>query len=228
VTQAENKANIREMVEVIRRHRPDAAIVFTVSPVPLKATFRPISCIVANSVSKASIRSALDEVLQEMAGQAGKIFYFPAYEVVTQGFARPMKDDLRHPWIHVINVAMTVFERYYCRTERTDADVEAVVAHARGLDDALAAKEPGSDALADAIDMEIAYKRMGAPPEKLAQLDLAAQKHMQRRAAKQERHQRRAAKLEQRTAKKLERQQNRTARRKGREAGAAAASSTAR
>ena len=36
----ENVANLRRIVELIRSHVPQASIVFTLSPVPLAATFR--------------------------------------------------------------------------------------------------------------------------------------------------------------------------------------------
>ena len=49
----------------MRRHNPRAHIVFTLSPVPLNATFRGVSCVSANSVSKAILRVAVDELLRE-------------------------------------------------------------------------------------------------------------------------------------------------------------------
>ena len=62
---------------VIRKHRPDARIVVTLSPIPLMATFRPVSCMVANSVSKASLRCAIDTVMTE-AGDPRLFVLFPA------------------------------------------------------------------------------------------------------------------------------------------------------
>lgn len=61
----ENRANLSRVYELIRQHRPEAQIILTLSPVPLVATFRPISCITANAVSKASLRVAIDEVMRE-------------------------------------------------------------------------------------------------------------------------------------------------------------------
>ena len=48
---AENTDNLTAIHDLIRRHRPDARIVITLSPIPLLATFRPIPSMVANSVS---------------------------------------------------------------------------------------------------------------------------------------------------------------------------------
>ena len=51
--------------QMIRKNNKNASIIFTLSPVPLKATFRNMSCTVANSVSKAILRVALDEIFNK-------------------------------------------------------------------------------------------------------------------------------------------------------------------
>ena len=84
-TVAENKANMRAIYDTIREFRPEAQIVFTLSPIPLVTTFRPVSCITANSVSKAILRSAIDDLYQEVAYE-GRIFYWPSYEIIEQAF----------------------------------------------------------------------------------------------------------------------------------------------
>jgi GSCFA family protein len=78
-TVEENAANVERIVELIRRVNPDAPIVLTLSPVPLKATFRPISCITADCVSKSTLRVALDRV---MAMGLDGVYYWPSFEVV--------------------------------------------------------------------------------------------------------------------------------------------------
>jgi hypothetical protein len=85
--------------------------VLTLSPVPLMATFRPISCITASSVSKAILRVAIDLAMNlEKEG----VYYFPSYEMVTAGFADPYRDDNRHPREEIVERVMAVFERRYC------------------------------------------------------------------------------------------------------------------
>lgn len=91
----ENKQNIRRIHDLIRTHRPQAKVIFTVSPIPLKATFRPVSSITANAVSKALLRGAVDEVYREVQGQ-GAMFYWPSYEIVQHVFADPWMADRRH------------------------------------------------------------------------------------------------------------------------------------
>ncbi len=109
----ENHENLNKIYALIRAHRPDAKIVFTLSPVPLMATFRPISCITANSASKAVLRAALDQFIRENEADRS-LHYFPSYDIVKEFFANPFRRDNRHPKDHVIETIMETFERHYC------------------------------------------------------------------------------------------------------------------
>ena len=55
------------------------AVVLTLSPVPLLATHRTISCLTADCVSKSVLRVALDEVMSE---QPAGVYYWPSFEIV--------------------------------------------------------------------------------------------------------------------------------------------------
>ena len=112
----ENLDNLRCIYELIRKHRPDATVIMTLSPVPLAATFRPVSCMTANAVSKASLRVAIDELMRE-AGPASddKLFYFPSYEMVTSFLPNAMKDDLRHPTEKAVQFIMQTFKRRFLK-----------------------------------------------------------------------------------------------------------------
>lgn len=121
---AENLANLEAIHVLIRQRRPDATVVFTLSPVPLTATFRNASCLTANSASKAILRAALDEFMRSPAVGDGKTFYFPSFEIVTSCFLSPFKEDRKHPHDHVIDLNMVVFERYFCQSGITDADID--------------------------------------------------------------------------------------------------------
>ena len=133
-THAENLANLQAIYDLIRRHRPDAAILFTVSPIPLAATFRPQGCISANAVSKAILRSAVDEFHRRNAPGDDRLFYFPSYDIVMHGFNYQWRDDRRHVYSHVLDFNMKVFERHYCQTGLTDEDLAASFRMARRLD----------------------------------------------------------------------------------------------
>ena len=78
-TVEENEENIRQIVELVRSVNQTAPIVLTLSPVPLKATFRGISCLTADCVSKATLRVALDRVIE---AKPDNVYYWPAFEVV--------------------------------------------------------------------------------------------------------------------------------------------------
>ena len=109
----ENRENLTAIYRIIRKHIPNAKIVFTLSPVPLVATFRPVSCISANNVSKATLRVALDDVVREFQAE-GNLFYWPSYEIVTELFPKPFWDDNRHVVESILDYIMTLFEAYYC------------------------------------------------------------------------------------------------------------------
>jgi hypothetical protein len=74
----ENEENIGATIELIRRVS-SAPIVLTLSPVPLNATFRDISCLTADCVSKSTLRVALDRVVgRSLPG----VYYWPSFEIV--------------------------------------------------------------------------------------------------------------------------------------------------
>ena len=113
-TVEENRENIRAIYDLIRKYRPDAKIIITLSPVPLIATFRDVSCISANSVSKATLRVAVDEVMRDVKDE-GHLFYWPSYELVTDVFRSPYRADRRHVRPVVLNYIMRLFETAWCK-----------------------------------------------------------------------------------------------------------------
>lgn len=115
----ENRENIRAIYDLIRKYRPDAKVIVTLSPVPLIATFRDVSCITANSVSKATLRVALDEVVREVQ-EEGHLYYWPSYEIVQDVFRMPYKPDRRHVRIRVLHYIMRLFETAWCEDSEVD------------------------------------------------------------------------------------------------------------
>jgi hypothetical protein len=112
-TVEENKESLRAIYALVRRHRPDARIILTLSPIPLVATFRPQSCITANSASKAILRAAVDEVWRELAPQ-GLLHYWPSYEIALDLFGDRWQPDRRHVKRPIIDLVMTAFEHVWC------------------------------------------------------------------------------------------------------------------
>lgn len=113
-TVVENLTNLVRVVNLLRKHRGDVPIVFTLSPVPLQATFRPVSCISANSVSKAVLRVAVDELMRAREDDKA-LFYFPSYEIVKDYLRDPFMDgDLHHPSYETVHAIMGAFSEAYC------------------------------------------------------------------------------------------------------------------
>jgi hypothetical protein len=67
------------MVDLVRQVNATAPIVVTLSPVPLEATFRDISCMTADSVSKSVLRVAIDQAMGE---HRPDVYYWPSFEIV--------------------------------------------------------------------------------------------------------------------------------------------------
>ena len=110
-TVEENLANLRSVCDLIATHVPGAKVIVTLSPIPLMATFRPVSCVTANAVSKSILRVAIDELVRE--GRPG-LHYFPSYEIVKDLFVDPFQDDNRHLKPEVIEFIMQTFVRHFC------------------------------------------------------------------------------------------------------------------
>jgi hypothetical protein len=132
---AENIENLRATYALIREFTPEAKIVVTLSPIPLVATFRPVSTITANSASKAILRAAIDEVYREFADD-GHLHYWPSYEIVMDTFGPgKWKDDRRHLKDEILDYIMGLFETYYCigsKPERSPEELRALASAAAG------------------------------------------------------------------------------------------------
>lgn len=113
-TVLETKQKLTSIWYLIHRHRPEAKVIFTLSPVPLVATFRPISCITANEVSKSVLRVALDEWIREHPALNSQLYYWPSYEIVRYFAEDPYKDDNRHVRQGVVSLIMEAFVKHFC------------------------------------------------------------------------------------------------------------------
>lgn len=122
VFRVETMAQTLHWLETIERLRaqyvPNMTIIFTVSPVRLAETFRPVSALTANSASKAIVRAALDEFLRNhQDGSHRHLFYFPSYELVTDYFVDPYEHDNRHISSTVAAGIIRYFVAYYCSAD---------------------------------------------------------------------------------------------------------------
>jgi hypothetical protein len=113
----ETKRKISAIYDMIGTHVPRAKVLFTLSPIPLMATFRPVGCVTANAASKAILRSALDEFYRDNSSDLNrKLFYFPSYEIACELFPNRFEHDFRHPRSAIVEFIMQTFEAVYCES----------------------------------------------------------------------------------------------------------------
>ena len=106
----ENKQNLENALRDLWRINPDCKVILTVSPVPLRATFRDTNVVTANAQSKATLLAAVYDVVGD---HKGRVHYFPAYELATVMSGNPFKPDNRHVRAGVIKGIMDVFVRSF-------------------------------------------------------------------------------------------------------------------
>jgi hypothetical protein len=137
VFRVESMAQMLTWLETIERlraqHIPNMRIVFTVSPVRLQTTFRPISAFSANNASKAIVRAALDEFLRGHQALLNRnLFYFPSYEFVTDYFVDPYENDNLHISSMVAASIVRFFVDHYCSAEMIERTGESLKNHDGG------------------------------------------------------------------------------------------------
>jgi hypothetical protein len=129
---AENLDNLQAIHRIIRRVRPSATIVITLSPVPLVATFRPVSCLTASTVSKAILRVAVDELMRSHHDDE-RLYYWPSYEIVKEYCSDPYLEDNRHPRPEIIDAIMRTFAQHYLVDPHSTEAMASLVSGARAL-----------------------------------------------------------------------------------------------
>ena len=115
-TVAENVDAIWRVINALRAFHPSTQVALTLSPIPLRAVANDNPTLVADAISKSTLRVALDEIMQT---RIGGIYYFPSFEIL-KWFA-PMvaqiwfEDDMlihvRNDWIEY---TMSKFMQFYC------------------------------------------------------------------------------------------------------------------
>ena len=107
-----NKQNLHNALRDLRRLNPDCHVILTVSPVPLRATFRETNVVTANAQSKAVLLAAVHDVVEN---SEERVHYFPGYELVTVITRNPYKPDNRHVRPEVLKRVMELFTRSFVR-----------------------------------------------------------------------------------------------------------------
>ena len=122
-TFGENLDNLKAIYRLIKAHNPDAQLVITVSPVPLRATFRAANSIEANCASKSMLRAAVDEFVRS---HGSDVSYFPAYEIVTCTHKEPFEADARHVQSATVESIMALFEHRFLKQGERVSDEQLV------------------------------------------------------------------------------------------------------
>ena len=104
----DNLKNLRNIMSIINKKNNPANVIFTVSPVPLGATFRNIDVVMANEESKSILRVAAAEIEKEFKNA----FYFPAYEFCKYS-THVFEDDGRHVKPAMVDKIVQLFLNTY-------------------------------------------------------------------------------------------------------------------
>ena len=100
--------DLRDIVDIIKDINPKNKIIFSVSPIPLQKTFSENDVFVANAYSKATLRSAVENVVDHDFD----IYYFPSYEIAMNfGFDFYVQKDMRHAKPEYIDLIIKTFIR---------------------------------------------------------------------------------------------------------------------
>lgn len=128
-TVEENAENIRWLIEAVRRiaGRP-VKVVLTVSPVPLSGTTEFGSAVIADCISKSTLRLACQEVLN---GRPEGVFYWPSFEIVRWlgphiGSAHPdvygaSDGNTRHVSEWLVDIIVDQFLEHFSAAEAAEA-----------------------------------------------------------------------------------------------------------
>lgn len=93
LTHAQVVADLVALVELARQVNPGLKFIFTVSPVPLVATYTQQNVLLASMYSKSVLRAACGEVAERF----DNVMYFPSYEIISHpaSFGQYLQGDLR-------------------------------------------------------------------------------------------------------------------------------------
>ena len=134
-TVAETLASLHEFDGLVDKFLPGKRIIVTLSPIPLIATFRDQSAVTANQASKAILRAALDEFIDDRSVERKSRYnYFPSYEIVFHLFDRPFLPDNRHVRPEVAEAVLGIFSHLYTDLPSGEIQSPARNSHTRLLE----------------------------------------------------------------------------------------------
>jgi hypothetical protein len=184
-TVAETVAAFHDFDALVDRFLPEKRFVFTLSPIPLAATFRNQSAITANQASKAILRAALDEFLSDPeVARKSRYHYFPSYEIVFNLCDRPFMPDNEHVRPEVAQTVLNIFSNLYTDLPPVEIRMPDEASHVRGLEDQVRALSADLKAKEQVIrDLDQAARErldlIGRQERLIQELDLAARERLE-------------------------------------------------
>lgn len=110
LTAEENSQNLHKIISLIRSNNQNCSIVISLSPIPLRATFRTDNNIfISNCSSKARLRAGIDQFFVENLDK--NVYYWPTYEFLTHppSSDRFWEEDERHVKYEIIYKIVETF-----------------------------------------------------------------------------------------------------------------------
>lgn len=115
-TVSENTEAISAVIDAIRAINPTTKIILTLSPVHMARAISDYPAVVADTISKSTLRCALHEVISQ---ERPDVFYFPSFEILR--WLVPMVDvsfgsgtDILHIHPKWVDYTVSKFRQYYC------------------------------------------------------------------------------------------------------------------
>jgi hypothetical protein len=135
-TVAETLRCLYDFDALVDRFLPGKQFVFTLSPIPMVATFRDQSAVTANQASKAILRAALDEFFRDGAiARKSRYHYFPSYEIVFHMFDHPFLPDNRHVRPDVARTVLDIFSNLYTDLPTAEIPIATRDSHVKLLEE---------------------------------------------------------------------------------------------
>ncbi len=107
-TYDDNINNLRKIMDIINKKKISSKVIFTVSPVPLGATFRNQDVVISNEESKSILRVAAAQIENEYENA----LYFPTYEFCKYS-QNVFLEDGRHIKPEIVDKIVQLFEYNY-------------------------------------------------------------------------------------------------------------------
>ncbi len=114
----ENYQNVREIVNIVRKHKGNAPIIMSVSPVPLARTFQDdIDIVSVSCEGKSILRAVLGQITREMSD----VYYLPSYEFVMARGTANFQVDQRHVRREVVdNIVQSFVDGFFDKNRAED------------------------------------------------------------------------------------------------------------